>query len=216
MRLFRRGQENRGAVREGDGDVWLVVGLGNPGRRYEGTRHNAGFMAVERLQRRLPEGTSRARFQAHIVETRDGDSRVVLAQPQTFMNESGIAVAQLVRWYKVPLERLLVVYDDLDLPLGTIRLRADGSDGGHNGIASIIRSLKTNTFPRLRIGISRPASGPTVPYVLSRFNATERRELEDILDRTSDAILVWIREGLVSAMNQFNQKATVETKPKGA
>lgn len=216
MRLFRRGQENRGAVREGDGDVWLVVGLGNPGRRYEGTRHNAGFMAVKRLQRRLPEGTSRARFQAHIVETRDGDSRVVLAQPQTFMNESGIAVAQLVRWYKVPLDRLLVVYDDLDLPLGTIRLRADGSDGGHNGIASIIRSLKTNTFPRLRIGISRPASGPTVPYVLSRFNATERRELEDILDRTSDAILVWIREGLVSAMNQFNQKATVETKPKGA
>jgi len=216
MRLFRRGQENRGAVREGDGDVWLVVGLGNPGRRYEGTRHNAGFMAVERLQRRLPEGTSRARFQAHIVETRNGDSRVVLAQPQTFMNESGIAVAQLVRWYKVPLDRLLVVYDDLDLPLGTIRLRADGSDGGHNGIASIIRSLKTNTFPRLRIGISRPASGPTVPYVLSRFNATERRELEDILDRTSDAILVWIREGLVSAMNQFNQKATVETKPKGA
>jgi len=216
MRLFRRGQENRGAVREGDGDVWLVVGLGNPGRRYEGTRHNAGFMAVERLQRRLPEGTSRARFQAHIVETRDGDSRVVLAQPQTFMNESGIAVAQLVHWYKVPLDRLLVVYDDLDLPLGTIRLRADGSDGGHNGIASIIRSLKTNTFPRLRIGISRPASGPTVPYVLSRFNATERRELEDILDRTSDAILVWIREGLVSAMNQFNQKATVETKPKGA
>lgn len=216
MRLFRRGQENRGAVREGDGDVWLVVGLGNPGRRYEGTRHNAGFMAVERLQRRLPEGTSRARFQAHIVETRDGDSRVVLAQPQTFMNESGIAVAQLVRWYKVPLDRLLVVYDDLDLPLGTIRLRADGSDGGHNGIASIIRSLKTNTFPRLRIGISRPASGPTVPYVLSRFNATERRELEDILDRASDAILVWIREGLVSAMNQFNQKATVETKPKGA
>lgn len=216
MRLFRRGQENIGAVREGDGDVWLVVGLGNPGRRYEGTRHNAGFMAVERLQRRLPEGTSRARFQAHIVETRDGDSRVVLAQPQTFMNESGIAVAQLVRWYKVPLDRLLVVYDDLDLPLGTIRLRADGSDGGHNGIASIIRSLKTNTFPRLRIGISRPASGPTVPYVLSRFNATERRELEDILDRTSDAILVWIREGLVSAMNQFNQKATVETKPKGA
>ncbi|MCC6934993.1 MAG: aminoacyl-tRNA hydrolase [Thermomicrobiales bacterium] len=203
-------------MREGDGDVWLVVGLGNPGRRYEGTRHNAGFMAVERLQRRLPEGTSRARFQAHIVETRDGDSRVVLAQPQTFMNESGIAVAQLVRWYKVPLDRLLVVYDDLDLPLGTIRLRADGSDGGHNGIASIIRSLKTNTFPRLRIGISRPASGPTVPYVLSRFNATERRELEDILDRTSDAILVWIREGLVSAMNQFNQKATVETKPKGA
>jgi len=216
MRLFRRRQENRGAVREGDGDVWLVVGLGNPGRRYEGTRHNAGFMAVERLQRRLPEGTSRARFQAHIVETRDGDSRVVLAQPQTFMNESGIAVAQLVRWYKVPLDRLLVVYDDLDLPLGTIRLRADGSDGGHNGIASIIRSLKTNTFPRLRIGISRPASGPTVSYVLSRFNATERRELEDILDRTSDAILVWIREGLVSAMNQFNQKAAVETKPKGA
>ena len=203
-------------MKEADGDVWLIVGLGNPGRRYEGTRHNAGFMAIERLQRRFPEGTSRARFQAHIIETRFGDQRVVLAQPQTFMNESGIAVDQLVRWYKVPLDRLLIVYDDLDLPLGTIRLRADGSDGGHNGIASIIRSLRTNTFPRLRVGISRPATGPTVPYVLARFSDAERRELDVVLDRVVDAVLVWMGEGLIPAMNQFNQKSTAGAKSESA
>ncbi|MCO5176330.1 MAG: aminoacyl-tRNA hydrolase [Thermomicrobiales bacterium] len=203
-------------MNQGDGEVWLIVGLGNPGRRYEGTRHNAGFMAIERLQRRLPEGTSRARFQAHIVETRLDGMRVVLAQPQTFMNESGIAVDQLVRWYKVALDRLLIVYDDLDLPLGTIRLRAEGSDGGHNGIASIIRSVHTNTFPRLRIGISRPATGPTVPYVLARFSDAERRELDAVLERTVDAVLVWMREGMTPAMNQFNQKAAAGTKPEKA
>ncbi len=192
-------------------DVWLVVGLGNPGRRYQGTRHNAGFMVVDRLQERLPGGTGRSRFQSEIRETHFDGQRVVLARPQTFMNESGVAVAELTRWYKVPRDRLLVVYDDLDLPFGTIRLRADGSDGGHNGVASVIHHLRSSSFPRLRVGISRPMAGPTVPYVLAPFSADEKRHLGDVLDLAADAVVVWLREGIVSAMNQFNRKAAAES-----
>lgn len=204
--------------REGDdemqrerGDVWLVVGLGNPGRRYQGTRHNAGFMVLDRLQSRLPEGTVRSRFQSEIRETRDGDQRIVLAKPQTFMNESGVAVAELARWYKAPRDRILVVHDDLDLPFGAIRLRGDGSDGGHNGVASVIHHLRTTSFPRLRVGISRPATGPTVPYVLSPFSADEQRRLGAVIDLAADAAMAWRREGLVPAMNQYNRKAGADS-----
>ena len=195
-------------MRADGGDVWLVVGLGNPGRRYQSTRHNAGFMAIDRLAARLPEGIGRSRFQSEIRETRLDDRRIVLAKPQTFMNESGVAVQQLMRWYKAPRERLLVVYDELDLPLGTIRLRGDGSDGGHNGVASVIHHLRSSSFPRLRIGISRPAQGPTVPYVLAPFPPDEQRQVDPVLDLGAEATLVWVREGLVVAMNTFNRKAT--------
>lgn len=192
------------------GDIWLLVGLGNPGRRYQNTRHNVGFMVIDRLRSRLPDGTGRSRFQAELTETRDGDRRIVLARPQTFMNESGIAVAEIARWYKVPRDRLLVIYDDLDLPFETIRLRADGSAGGHNGVASVIQHLRSNDFPRLRIGISRPASGPTVPYVLAPFSAAEQRRLGDVLDLAVDASLVWLRDGIVPVMNQFNRRAPAD------
>ncbi|HQZ88843.1 MAG TPA: aminoacyl-tRNA hydrolase [Thermomicrobiales bacterium] len=197
-------------MRQERSDVWLIVGLGNPGRRYEGTRHNAGFMVLNRLRSRLPAGTTRSRFQSEICETRLADQRLVLAMPQTFMNESGVAVAELARWYKVPRDRLLVVSDDLDLPFGSIRLRGEGSDGGHNGVASIIHHLRSSSFPRLRVGISRPATGPTVPYVLSPFSPAERQRLGDVLDLAADAIVVWLQEGLVPAMNQFNRKPTIE------
>lgn len=190
-----------------DGEVALIVGLGNPGRRYQGTRHNVGFMTVDRLCARLPSGTTRSRFQAEYVETRDGDRRVVLVKPQTFMNDSGTAVAQLARWYKVPRERLLVIYDELDLPFGQIRLRAGGSDGGHNGIASVIRQLHTQEIARLRIGIDRPTTGSTVPYVLAPFTERERRALPDILDGAADAALSWLREGIIAAMNAHNRRA---------
>jgi PTH1 family peptidyl-tRNA hydrolase len=169
-------------------------------------------MAVERLYERMPDGTSRSRFQAEFVETRDGERRVVLAKPQTFMNESGIAVAQLARWYKVPRDRLLVIYDDLDIPFGQIRLRANGSDGGHNGMTSIIQQLRSQEFARLRVGIDRPRTGSTVPYVLANFSATEQRELPELFDRVADAALVWLREGVTEAMNQFNRRAS-EAKP---
>jgi len=186
--------------------VWLIVGLGNPGKRYGTTRHNAGFMAIDRLLDRLPIGTARSRFQAEFVETRDGERRVILAKPQTFMNESGVAVGQLARWFKVPRERLLVVYDDLDIPFGQIRLRQNGSDGGHNGMTSIIQHLRSQEFARLRVGIDRPQAGSTVPYVLASFPATQQRELPQVLDRAADATLAWLRDGVESAMNEFNRK----------
>jgi PTH1 family peptidyl-tRNA hydrolase len=188
------------------GEAYLIVGLGNPGRRYERTRHNAGFMAVERLHDILPSGTARGRFQAEMLETRDGDKRVILAKPQTFMNDSGVAVSQVARWHKVPRDRLLVVYDELDLPFGQIRMRANGSAGGHNGVASVIQHLQTQDFARLRIGIGRPRAGSTVPYVLAHFSSDEQRELPDIIDRAAAAALVWLREGVTAAMNEHNRR----------
>ena len=201
-----RRENRRGGSPEG-GDTFLIVGLGNPGSRYRNTRHNAGFMVVDRLHARLPGGTSRSRFQAEFVETRDDDRKVVLVKPQTFMNESGVAVGQLARWFKVPRDRLLVIYDELDLPFGTIRLRGDGSAGGHNGMKSIISHLRSQEFSRLRVGIGRPPAGSTVPYVLAPFSPIEQRELPNIIDSASDAALAWLRDGVVSAMNEYNRKS---------
>jgi PTH1 family peptidyl-tRNA hydrolase len=193
------------------GEVYLIVGLGNPGRRYQGTRHNLGFMTVDRIYDRLPRGSARSRFQADYVETRDGDRRVVLIKPQTFMNESGAAVGQLARWFKVPTDGLLVIYDELDLPFGQIRLRASGSDGGHNGVASVIQHLRTQEFARLRIGISRPRTGSTVPYVLSPFSPSEQHELSGVIDRAADAALAWLRIGITAAMNEHNRRPGTPT-----
>lgn len=186
--------------------VALIVGLGNPGRRYRLTRHNVGFMAAEAFAGSLPEGVTRSRMQADLLETRRGSQRIVIAKPQTFMNSSGDSVRQLVRWYKVDLAQLLVIYDELDLPFGTLRLRADGSAGGHNGVKSIIEQLGSQEFPRLRIGISRPPRGSTVPYVLSGFFEAERPQLPSILNRAVEAIDDWLDLGIDRAMNEHNRR----------
>jgi PTH1 family peptidyl-tRNA hydrolase len=204
LNKLRRNKRNGSP--DAEGDVYLIVGLGNPGRRYERTRHNLGFMAVERLYTILPGGTARSRFQADLIETRDGDKRIVLAKPLTFMNESGTAVSQIARWYKVPRDRLLVMYDELDLPFGTIRLRATGSAGGHNGVQSVIQHLQTQDFARLRLGISRPRAGSTVPYVLSQFTSEEQKALPEIVDRAAAAAMLWLREGVTVAMNEHNRR----------
>jgi PTH1 family peptidyl-tRNA hydrolase len=190
----------------GGGSVTLIVGLGNPGTRYRTTRHNLGFMVVERLAHDLPPGTTRTRMQAELLETTRCDRRLVLAKPQTFMNDSGTSLAQLVRWYKVELSDLLVIYDELDLPFGTIRLRPNGSAGGHNGLESIIQHLGTQQFPRLRIGIGRPQRGSTVPYVLSGFFAEERPQLPGIIDRSAEAVQDWLDLGVDAAMNLHNRR----------
>ncbi len=189
-----------------DGETYLIVGLGNPGKRYERTRHNAGFMVADQLHARLPGGTSRSRFQAELYEARDGEKRVVLAKPQTFMNESGIAVSQIARWYKVPRDKLLLIYDELDVPFGSIRLRANGSAGGHNGVSSVIKHLNTPDFARLRVGISRPNNVATVPYVLSPFASDENKCLADVIDRSVEAALLWLRDGIIVAMNEHNRR----------
>jgi PTH1 family peptidyl-tRNA hydrolase len=206
LQRFRNRKPQDEPPAAGSGAVTLIVGLGNPGARYRTTRHNLGFMVVERMAHDLPAGTARTRMQAELLETHQCDRRLVLAKPQTFMNDSGKSVAQLLRWYKVELSNLLVIYDELDLPFGTIRLRPNGSAGGHNGLESVIQQLGTQQFPRLRIGISRPARGSTVPYVLSGFFAEERPQLPGIIDRSVEAVHDWLDLGIDAAMNLHNRR----------
>lgn len=191
----------------------IIVGLGNPGARYANTRHNLGFMVGDELCRRLPAGKRSERFQAVLDELIHNDTRVIVARPLTYMNNSGQAVSQLVRWYKTSLENLLIVYDELDLPFGRIRLRPGGSAGGHNGMASIVKSLGSDEFARLRIGIGRPVSGSTVDYVLSRFNTHERDELPELITLSADAALAWLTVGLEPAMNEYNRRTLRRLQP---
>ena len=182
----------------------LIVGLGNPGREHGRNRHNVGFQCVDRLARAhgLPFEQRQARAKLAIGTI--AGVPVVLAKPQTYMNLSGQAVSGLLRWYKLPLSDLLVIYDDLDLPLGTIRLRPSGSAAGHKGMRSIIEHLQTDEFPRLRLGIGRPADGDEVAYVLANFTPAELTVLADVFARALAAIECLLTEGLVAAMNRFN------------
>lgn len=184
----------------------VVIGLGNPGTAYASHRHNIGARCVAHFARRhgiaLERRETRCRVGRGVVE----GASVLLARPSTYMNESGSAVAGLVRKLRVPLSGLLVVYDDLDLPFGRLRLRARGSAGGHRGLASIIASLGSQEFPRLRVGIDRPGPGlDPADYVLSPFTSPERAELPDILDKAAEAIRLVIAVGLDGAMNRVNQ-----------
>jgi peptidyl-tRNA hydrolase, PTH1 family len=189
-----------------DRPTWMIAGLGNPGKKYERTRHNVGFMVIEELRRTLPGNAPIRRFDAEISERATDLGRLVLLKPQTFMNLSGNAVSAAVRWYRVPLEQLLIVYDDLDLPFGQLRLRPSGSSGGHNGIASIIERLGTDKFPRLRLGIGRSEQSSTIGYVLSRFNTAEEKQLNECIARAAEAALAWHSDGIEVAMNRFNRR----------
>lgn len=185
--------------------VKLIVGLGNPGPEYAETRHNSGFMVVAELARRQGVCPSRLLQQALVGEGRIGNFRVVLAQPQTYMNRSGVAVAGLRRFFRVELQELLVVYDDLDLPLGKIRLRLQGGSGGHRGMRSIIEALGSEDFPRLKVGIGRPQEKrEVVAYVLSRFSAAEEGIVSQVIAAAAEGIERWIREGPEAAMQWIN------------
>jgi PTH1 family peptidyl-tRNA hydrolase len=184
---------------------YLIAGLGNPGRQYRYNRHNIGFMALDRLAARLGLTFSRLESKALLAKGTHQGRRVVLAKPQTYMNLSGKAVVSLARFYKVPLVQLLVVYDDVDLPFGTLRLRPAGSSGGQRGMESIIENLGSQEFPRLRLGIGRPPGRMEAgDYVLEDFSRQEMEFLPGILDRAVDAIFTFFDEGLVTAMNRFN------------
>jgi len=182
----------------------LIVGLGNPGPEYAGNRHNAGFQCLARFAERHGLRFSFYRFRASLAEGTVAGRRVLLARPLTYMNESGQAVAPLARRYAVAPGDLLVVYDDMDLPLGRIRLRASGSSGGHRGLDSILRHLGTHQVPRLRLGIGRPPFGDPVDYVLSDWRPDERVTMEAAYDRAVEAIDCFLQEGIVAAMNRFN------------
>lgn len=183
----------------------LIVGLGNPGKQYENTRHNIGFNVIDKLSLnldiRLDQAKHKGIFGMGFV---DGE-KVLLLKPLTFMNLSGEAIRAVLDYYQIPIEDLVVIYDDLDLPVGRIRLRQKGSAGGHNGIKSTIAHLGTQNFNRIRVGIDRPMSGMSVSdYVLSRFSNDEQKLLEAVIDKCADACKSTIKKPFLQVMNEFN------------
>lgn len=186
--------------------VHLIVGLGNPGAEYAKTRHNAGFLLVEKLATQWKKDWANERkFVARIAKAEWNGKRVLLCQPQTFMNLSGETVSVLKNFYQLPLKQLLVVVDDADLPFGEIRLRASGSSGGHHGLESIEQHLGSREFARLRIGIGRKDGVREITnFVLGRFDPNENVVLEKVLGRASDQIECWLDGGIEKAMSQFN------------
>ncbi len=184
----------------------LVVGLGNPGEKYQRTRHNLGFFVIDQLARQKNISIDRKICNALIGEGLSNGEKLILAKPQTFMNRSGIAVQALLDEFSGSAEDLLVVYDDLDLPFGRIRIRPNGSAGGHRGIVSIMESLAGTPFTRVRVGIGRPPQGmDAVDYVLEPFTAAEASELPEQIDRVAAAIEAVLKDGIERAMEIFNR-----------
>jgi PTH1 family peptidyl-tRNA hydrolase len=184
---------------------YLITGLGNPGKEYRDTRHNSGFMLLDRLAEKLSVTFSRVEMKALVTKSTYMGQRLILAKPQTYMNLSGQAVNSLLRFYKVPLDNLLVVYDDVDLPLGTIRLRPAGGSAGQKGMISIIERLGTEEFPRMRLGVGRPPGRmDSASYVLQNFTKDEKELFLPTLDRSVQAVFLFITQGIEAAMNQYN------------
>ena len=189
-------------------DLWVVLGLGNPGPTYAGNRHNAGFLVLDLLADRVGGRFKAAMGRADVVEGRLGGQRVVLAKPKSYMNESGGPVASLRDFYKVPVERIVVVHDELDIPYGTLRLKAGGGDNGHNGLKSLTRSLGSRDYLRVRVGIGRPPGRQDpADYVLKDFAAAERKELPFHVDRAADAVEALLTGPLEAAQNVFHVDA---------
>lgn len=194
-------------LRAGSGVSWIVVFLGNPGIKYNGTRHNAGFMACDAVERDLSVSVNRLRFKALTATASIGGEKVLLMKPQTYMNLSGEAVIQAVKFYKIPADHVIVVSDEVALPIGRMRIRKSGSAGGHNGLKNIILHLGTDAFPRIRMGVG---SAPHPDYdmadwVLSTFKNQDAADMEELAKRVSKAIQCYILEGADKAMNIYNR-----------
>ncbi len=190
-------------------DCWLIVGLGNPGPSYAGNRHNAGFLVLDLLADRMGGRFKAHRGRADVVEGRLAGRRVVLTKPKSYMNESGGPVASMRGFFKVPVERIVVVHDELDLPFGGLRLKRGGGDGGHNGLKSLTTSLGSKDYLRVRFGIGRPPGRQDpAAYVLKDFSTTERRELPFLFDRAADAAEALVVQSLEQAQNAFHAPAS--------
>ncbi len=186
-------------------DTFLLIGLGNPGREYRDNRHNFGFMLIDRLCVRLGARGMKLQSKAIVTDVLYQDRKLILAKPQTYMNLSGHSIQGLANFYKLPLEKLLVAHDDLDIPFGSIRVRPGGGPGGQKGVASAIERLGTQDFARLRLGIGRPPGRmDPADYVLQDFSRIEMKDVSDVLDRAADAALSFVTDGLEKTMNRFN------------
>ena len=192
----------------------LIVGLGNPGLRYQYTKHNIGFRVIDALHEKTQHNQRVSRHiqtsvcKSLVMQTTWHDTSVILAKPMTYMNNSGVAVAALVNRFEVPLSQLCVVYDDVHLDIGVLRIRQKGSDGGQKGMKSIIHRLGTNEFPRLRIGIGEPV-GNMVDYVLTEFSEAEEIEIEPTIHRAVDAVEAFVTDDILTVMNRFNRREPV-------
>lgn len=191
----------------------IICGLGNPGKLYELTHHNMGFLAIDELAERLNIKVNKLKFKALLGEGRIGDEKVILVKPQTYMNLSGEALRPIMEFYKASPADLMVIYDDIDLPLGAIRVRGKGSSGSHNGMKSIIYQLQYDNFPRCRIGLGDHGQIPLDKFVLAGITDLEAPILRDAVSRAADAAECWTREGIAEAMARYNAKERKEKKP---
>lgn len=192
--------------REAGGVTWLLVGLGNPGAKYESTRHNMGFLALDKLAENEGFKFNKLRFKAWTATAELGGEKVLVMKPQTYMNLSGESVGQAARFYKIPPERVLVISDDIALPAGKLRIRAGGSAGGHNGLKNIIQHLGSDRFPRIKVGVGMPdhADHDIVDWVIGRPLGAEQKPLMEALDKAVAAVPAVIRDGVDKAQNKFN------------
>ena len=198
-------RKNKPAEDAGPGKLTVIVGLGNPGRKYENTRHNVGFMAVDLIAQRYGIKVNRLRHKALTGDGMIDGKRILLAKPQTYMNLSGESVRDIVEYYKVPMENLIIIYDDIDLPAGVLRIRAKGSSGTHNGMKSVIYHLQSDNFPRIRIGIGKAPEGwDLADYVLGEFSSDEADKAADCIRRAAEAAAAIVAEGIEKAMSRYN------------
>ncbi|MCZ6834390.1 MAG: aminoacyl-tRNA hydrolase [Planctomycetota bacterium] len=191
----------------------LIVGLGNPGREYEHTRHNVGFEVLDRLARRhAPGAVAKSKYHAAVLDADVDGERVLLVKPTTFMNRSGLSVSEAVQFYKLEIESdLLIIVDDVALPCGHLRFRPSGGAGGHNGLADVEQKLGTPEYGRLRIGVDSSGQIPQKDYVLGRFRPEQKLLVDPSLDDAADAARCWVKNGMAEAMNRFNQRNTPQT-----
>lgn len=190
---------------KGGKNMYVVVGLGNPGKQYENTRHNVGFNVIDILAKEYDISVSKIKHKALIGEGRVGSEKVLLVKPQTYMNLSGETLIDMYNYYKVDMENIIVIYDDIDLDVGKIRIRKKGSGGTHNGMRSIIKCLGANDFPRVRVGVSKPKPGQDLAdFVLSRFRKEENDDVELGLEKAAKAVDVMIKDNVDLAMNKYN------------
>jgi len=186
-------------------EVFIVVGLGNPGPRYDNTRHNVGFDTIDMLSCKYGIKVSKLKHKALIGDGKIEGKKVILVKPQTFMNLSGESVRDILDWYKIPIKNLIIIYDDIDLEPGKIRVRPKGSSGTHNGMRSVIYQIQSEDFPRVRIGIGKAPEGwDLADYVLSKFNADDRKVISESICKAADAVVTIVKSGVETAMNKFN------------